>query len=120
MGCNVWNRSSQKLRSPKLCLDPRFWIAKPHAFAPIVDQQLFELAQLALPKMSDSHWTDEEILRRVRRLLKAKGRLSETLILKARGMPPTTTIHERFGSYRQLYEKVGYQLEPQYVFTADQ
>ena len=65
-------------------------------------------------------WPDERILSKIRRLLKTKGRLSERLILRARGMPSTNTIHYHFGTYRQLYEKVGYRLDAQYVFTSEQ
>jgi DNA invertase Pin-like site-specific DNA recombinase len=110
-GCNAWNRTTQRLQQKRRPLNLQDWILKPGAFAPIIDQQTFDRAAAASPKRSDESWSDEEILRRVRRLLKAKGRLSETLLLKARGMPATSTIHRHFGSYRQLYERVGYRLE---------
>jgi hypothetical protein len=61
--------------------------------------------------MRDARWPDETILKRTRRLLETKGRLSESLLLKARGMPSTATIHKHFGSYRRLYEKLGYDLD---------
>ena len=109
-GCNVWRRYSGRLRSRRVRLEPQQWITKPGAFAPIIDQETFDRTQLARPKRADSLWSDEEILKRVRRLLRAKGRLSETLLRKARGMPSTSTIHKHFGTYRQLYERVGYHL----------
>ena len=119
-GCNVWNRHTQRLDKPLTAVDPQFWIKKPLAFPPIVDKRTFDLAQETLQRMRDSRWTSEKILKRIRRLLKAKGRLSERLLLKARGLPSTNTIHQYFGTYRQLYEKVGYVLEPQHVFRAEQ
>jgi hypothetical protein len=61
-----------------------------------------------LPRQSDQCWSDGEILKKLRRLLAAKGRLSERLILKARGMPASSTLHSHFGSYRQMYEMIGY------------
>jgi DNA invertase Pin-like site-specific DNA recombinase len=118
MGCNTWNRLSQRLRGDPTPVDPQFWITKPRAFAPIVDEETFERAQAGLPSMR--LWPNEQILSRIRRLLKTKGRLSERLILRARGMPSTNTIHYHFGSYRQLYEKVGYCLDDKYVFTSEQ
>ena len=108
MGCNVWNRHSQRLRGPLVPVEPRFWVKKQLAFPPIVDQEAFDRAQVGLPV--PRRWTDEEILKRIRRLLKAKGRLSETLLQNARGMPSTVTLHNRFGTYRQLYERVGYDI----------
>jgi hypothetical protein len=118
MGCNVWNRQSQRLRADPTPVDPQFWITKPRAFSPIVNEETFERAQAGLP--SPRRWSDEEILKRIRRLLKAKGRLSETLIMNARGMPSTTTIHQRFGTYRQLYDSVGYRLDTHTLFMSEQ
>jgi DNA invertase Pin-like site-specific DNA recombinase len=119
-GCNVWNRRTQRLDTPLRSVGPELWIKKPLAFPPIVDQQTFDRAQETLQTMRDSHWSSEKILKRIGRLLKTKGRLSERLLLKARGMPSVNTIHHYFGTYRQLYEKVGYDLEPHHVFRAEQ
>jgi len=120
IGCNVWNRHTQRLDAPLTDVDPQFWIKKPLAFPPIVKQHTFDRAQQTLQRMRDSRWPDEKILNRIRRLLKATGRLSEPLLLKARGMPSTSTIHKHFGSYRQLYEKLGYDLDNYQVFRSDQ
>jgi DNA invertase Pin-like site-specific DNA recombinase len=119
-GSNVWNRRTQRLHTPLRKVEPHLWIGKPLAFPPIVDRQTFEQAQATLQSMRDSRWPDEKTLKRVQRLLKTKGRLSEGLLLKARGMPSTSTIHKRFGSYRQLYEKLGYDLDFRHVFRSDQ
>jgi|SRR3984957_11592734 len=118
MGCNTWNRLSQRLRSSPTRVERQFWVTKPEAFAPIVDEETFERAQAGLPLMH--LWSNEQILRRIRRLLKTKGRLSERLIMKARGMPSTATIHNHFGTYQQLYEKVGYCLDAKSVFRSEQ
>lgn len=120
-GCNVWHRRSQRLRSDKpIQVGSEQWITKPGAFAPIVDKETFDRAQTCFPTRADYVWSDEEILKRVRRLLKTKGRLSETLMLGARGMPATSTIHNHFGTFRQLYEKVGYHLETVDIARSEQ
>lgn len=106
-GCNVWNRSSQRLRTNRVSIDNRDWIIKPEAFEAIVDRKTFEMAQAALPKRENSLWSDDEMLKKLRRLLATKGRLSLSLIEKARGMPCTTTLYYRFGSYRNMYRQVG-------------
>ncbi len=118
MGCNLWNRHSQRLRGPLIPVEPQFWIKKPLAFAPIVDEQTFARAQAGLPV--PKRWSDEEILKRIRRLFKTKGRLSETLLRKARGMPCTVTLHNHFGTYRQLYEKVGYHIGAEDIHSGAQ
>ncbi len=71
-------------------------------------------------RADDLLWSDKEILRRLRRLLMAKGRLSEGLILKARGMPCPNTLHRHFGSFRQIYEAVGYHLAEEDIFRTEQ
>ncbi|MFZ0796649.1 MAG: recombinase family protein [Terriglobales bacterium] len=109
-GCNVWYRGTQRLREKRSAVAPQHWINKPAAFAPIVDQETFDRTQAALPRRSDSLWSDEEILKKLRRLLASKGYLSESLILKTSGMPATDTLHSHFGTYRQLYKAVGYEL----------
>jgi DNA invertase Pin-like site-specific DNA recombinase len=120
IGSNSWNRRTCRLRSSLRRVDPRFWITKPHAFPPIVDQQTFDRAQATLKKMRDSRWSSMKILKKIRRLLKAKGRLSENLLDEARGMPCPNTIHKFFGTYQQLYKKIGYQLEAVHVFRVEQ
>ena len=109
-GCNVWHRRTQRLRDKRSTVEPQHWVSKCAAFAPIIDQETFDRTQAALPKRADSLWPDEKILRKLRRLLAHKGYLSESLILRTSGMPGTDTLHSHFGTYRQLYDAVGYQL----------
>ena len=119
-GCNVWSRRTQRLHTTLRKLDPQMWITKPSAFPAIVDEKTFDCAQATIQKMRDSRWPDEKILKRVRRLLQAKGSLSESVLMGARGMPCMATIHKHFGTFRHLYERIGYDLDPQYVFRSDQ
>jgi DNA invertase Pin-like site-specific DNA recombinase len=100
MGCNVWNRHSQRLGGPSTLVEPQLWVQKVESFAPIVDPKTFERAQVGLPV--PMRWSDEQILRRIRRLLKTKGRLSETLLRNARNMPCTVTLHNHFGTLTLL------------------
>jgi len=119
-GWNLWNRGSERLQHTRIKNEPQHWIMVPGAFVPIVDQGAYDRAQTCRPKSADLWWSDDEILKRVRRLLRTKGRLSETLLKKARGMPSTTTLHQHFGTYRQLYERVGYQPKGEDIFKAEQ
>jgi DNA invertase Pin-like site-specific DNA recombinase len=120
VGCNVWHRTSRRLRSKVRAIEAQQWIMKPRAFTAIIDQDTFDRTQAALPRVGDSKWSDNAILRRVRRLLKTKGRLSLSAIQTAPGMPSLTTIYKRFGSYRRLYERVGYHLPADTEFVSAQ
>jgi len=115
-GWNVWHRRTLRLGSKRLPVASEHWISKPGAFAPLVDEQTFDRVQAILPTKADRSWTNDDILNRVKRLLKAKGRLSEDLIQKARGMPSTSTLHTHFGSFRHIYQLVGYRLPDVDVF----
>jgi DNA invertase Pin-like site-specific DNA recombinase len=119
-GWNVWNRGSERLQQRRIHNAPQQWITTPNAFKPIVDQDTYDRADACRPKKQDCWWSDDEMLKRVRRLLKTKGRLSETLLMKARGMPSVNTLHRHFGSYRQLYEKVGYHLDAEDISKGEQ
>jgi len=107
-GCNTWNRTSHRLEQKVHSIEPQDWIMKEGAFAPIISRDLFERAAAFRPKRSDQWWSDKEMLRCIRRVLKAKGRLSETLLQQARGMPALSTIKRRLGNCHQFYDRVGY------------
>lgn len=118
MGCNVWNRHSQRLRGPYTNIQPQFWIRKLGAFPAIVDEATFIRAQenLRVPNC----WTKERILKKVGRLLKRKGRISEDIIRAVRGMPSPTTINQHCGSYEQLYKDLGYHQDAEDLFKGQQ
>ena len=105
----VWNRTTTRMRSSRRSVPAQEWIAKSGAFQPIVDQQVCDRVQLLLhvrPLLSPN----KVILKKVRRLLKSKGRLSGAILGSAPGLPSLSSIRRMFGSYRRLYQKVGYQL----------
>jgi DNA invertase Pin-like site-specific DNA recombinase len=117
-GCNVWRRTSKRLGDKVTRVEAQRWIMKQGAFAPVVDHDTFSRTPEALPR--PRRWSDEAILRRVLRLLKAKGQLSWRILQKASGMPGLTTIRAHFGGYHWLYEQVGYEVSPDIAFIRDQ
>lgn len=118
MGCNTWNKRNKKLQGPSTSVVPEEWITKGHAFKPLVDEETFNRAQMNMPRFKS--WTEPEMLRRLGRLLKSKGRISETLMKNARGVPCTVSIQKHFGSYRALYDKLGYRLGEEFIHKCAQ
>jgi hypothetical protein len=67
--------------------------------------------------MRDHHYTDDELLDRLRELYKRHGTLSGVIINETAGMPSTATYCHRFQNLRRAYELVGYQPERDYSFV---
>jgi DNA invertase Pin-like site-specific DNA recombinase len=118
MGCNTWNRRSEKMRGPCLRMPPERWITKQSAFVPLVDEETFNRAQANLPRLK--RWSKPEMLRRLRRLLRSKGKINETLMKTTSGIPSTVTIQKHFGSYRKLYDLLGYRLGEEFIHKCAQ
>ncbi|HXM59429.1 MAG TPA: recombinase family protein [Terriglobales bacterium] len=119
-GYNVWARTSAKLRSKVLYLGRERWLMTPGAFPAIVDQTTFDRVQVMLPRNADRQWTDGELLRKLKQLLAVKGRLSESIILNARGMPTVGTLHRHFGSYKEMYALIDYHPPAEDIFRTAQ
>jgi len=115
-GYNVWARTAQKLRSTVAHLSPEHWILVPEVFPAIVDKATFDRTQTNLWRNADRQWTDREILKKLKRLLAVKGRLSESIILKARGMPAISTLHRHFGSCKDMYALIDYHPPAEDIF----
>ena len=110
-GFNVWNQTSAKLHSPQVRLPREHWIQKPDCLTPIVSKRTFERAQMRLHK-GIGRIPDDLLLKKLKRLLAAKGRLSQNIIRDARSVPSTSTYYDHFGGLRRVYELMGYQPAP--------
>ncbi|HVI08856.1 MAG TPA: recombinase family protein [Candidatus Binatia bacterium] len=108
-GCNVWNRTSTRMRTTLRKIPSQEWITKPHAFQPLIDQTTFDRVQMILP-LSPQRISNGVILKKVRRLLQIKGYLSGELLNNAGGLPSLRSLKDRFGTCRELYRKVGYKI----------
>ncbi len=106
MGCNVWNRTSEKLSGPRVTVPREEWIINPHAAAPIIDSVTFNQVQKILPRLT--RWTDAEMLQNLRKLLIERKAMSQRLIKSTPGMPCIATIYRRFGGFRHLYQSLNY------------
>jgi len=55
--------------------------------------------------------TDDELLLRLKSLFEKEGRLSEQIINSTLGVPSIDVYCERFGSLRNAYRRIGYELK---------
>ncbi len=115
IGHNVYNRHSYKLKGTHKDNPKEEWVRADGAFEPIVDQSLFFTAQ-GMIRERNRRFSDDEMLDRLKRLLKKKGFLSGFVIDEADNMPSSGTYAARFGSLIRAYSLVGYTPERDYEY----
>ena len=105
-GVNVYNRSSFKLKQKHVRNPPEMWVQKSGAFGAVVSTEDF-LAVQEILRARNHHWTDDEMLDRLRDLLRATGRLSNPVIDNAASIPRSQSYTRRFGGLTHAYALVG-------------
>jgi hypothetical protein len=83
------------------------WIWRDGAFVPIVDAAIFEQAGRII-ESRHQHLTDQDLLERLRELLRKHGRLSGLLIDETETMPSSSCYSTRFGSLVRAYTLIGW------------
>jgi len=63
------------------------------------------------------HLSDDEMLTRLRCLLRQRGDLSQSIIAESKMVPSRTAYVSRFGSLRRAYELIGYTPDPHRSFS---
>ena len=117
IGNNLYNRTSGKLQSPRTSNPVEQWVRHDHAFAPIVDREIFTRTQTIIAER-DQDYTDEELLQFLRNLLVARGSLSGIIIDETDGMPSSTTYQGRFQGLVRAYALIGYRPDHDYEYLA--
>ena len=107
VGNNVWNKSSFKLKKKHVRNSPDMWIRAQKVFEPIVDQLLFDAAQVIIQNRSH-RLSDDEMLQSLRQLLEAQGHLSGLTIDETGHLPSSSAYQCRFGSLLRAYQLVGF------------
>ena len=115
IGHNVYNRHSYKLEGTHKDNPKEEWVRADGAFEPIVDQSLFFTAQ-GMIRERNRRFSNDEMLDRLKRLLKKKGFLSGFVIDEADNMPSSGTYAARFGSLIRAYSLVGFTPERDYEY----
>lgn len=109
-GSVIYNRTTQKLKAKRKNNDVSQWIIVPDAFKPIVELQVVRQAQERRRRELEALQppSDQELLDRLRNLLKKRGVLSETIINRSRDLPSSSLYIYRFGSIFNAYRLIGY------------
>jgi DNA invertase Pin-like site-specific DNA recombinase len=115
IGANIYNRRSFKLKHKHVKNPMQMWIWRDGAFEPIVTASLFERAA-AIIESRHRHLSDQELLERLRELLRAQGRLSGILIDEMEEMPSSSCYSSRFGSLTRAYALIGWTPDRDYAY----
>ena len=115
IGNNVRNRTSFKLKKRHVKNPPEMWVRCEGAFKPIVDAEIFYMAQGIIQERS-RRYTDEQMLQLLKALYERHQRVSGILIDEAEGMPSSSAYRHRFGSLIRAYQLIGYTPERDYEY----
>lgn len=107
IGNNVYNRVSFKLKKKRVVNPPEMWVRADEAFDSIVEPEAFFMAR-GIIQERNRHFTDDEMLVRLRTLLAVHPELTGALIDETDGMPSSSAYRSRFGSLINAYRLAGY------------
>ena len=118
IGNNVYHRTSCKLKKKHVVNPPDKWIRANGVFEGVVEPELFWRAREIILARSQK-LTDEEMLEKLRGLLKLHGHISGILINEAEGLPSSTAFSHRFGTLVNAYRLIGYDPGIDYSFIEE-
>jgi DNA invertase Pin-like site-specific DNA recombinase len=107
IGANVFNRQSYKLKQKRVKNPPEAWIYKDQAFESLTTLEQFQKPQ-AIIAARYCHFSDAELLLRLKALLDRTGYLSGLLIDECEDMPSSSRFAARFGSLVRAYSLIGW------------
>jgi len=115
IGANIYNRRSFKLKHKRVNNPAQMWIWRDGAFDSIIPVSLFEQARTII-ESRHRHLSDEELLERLRELLRVHGKLSGILINETDDMPSSACYSSRFGSLTRAYELIGWTSDRDFAY----
>jgi DNA invertase Pin-like site-specific DNA recombinase len=115
IGNNVYHRTSFKLKRKHVVNPPDTWIRADGVFEGIIKQEEFlKVREIVLAR--SQRLTDDEMLEKLRGVLRQSGRLSGIIIDEAEGLPSSAAFQHRFGSLVAAYKLIGYDPGIDYSF----
>ena len=115
IGNNLYHRTSFKLKRKHVVNPAEKWIRADGVFEQIVDPELFLKAREKILARYQK-LTNEDMLEKLRGLLKQQGRLSGIIIDETEDFPSSAAFRHRFGSLVTAYRLIGYTPEIDYRF----
>ncbi|MGH6713110.1 MAG: recombinase family protein [Bradyrhizobium sp.] len=110
IGNTVYNRESSLLRGKATKNPPDLWIRNKGVIPAVIDRNVFHRAQRRM-QLRWEHLSDDELLSRLKSLLEKEGRLSQAIMNRTLGIPSIKVYDDRFGSMRDAYHRIGYNLQ---------
>jgi DNA invertase Pin-like site-specific DNA recombinase len=107
LGHIVFNRTSFKLGVRRVVNPSDMWVRGDNAFAPVVEQELFDQTQEIIRKRRQPR-TDNDLLDRLAAVRQERGYLTGSIIDADEDLPCVTTLYKRFGSLTHAYRLIGY------------
>ncbi|VGO16628.1 hypothetical protein PDESU_05219 [Pontiella desulfatans] len=112
-GTMVYNKTTQRLKSPSHKNPMDEWIRTENAFPAIVEHKLFDRAQEILFEAEEERrvkYSAEDMLDRLRRVYEQYGTVRASLVAAEKEMVSVATYAKRFGTiggaYQHLFEEV--------------
>jgi len=118
IGNNVYHRTSFKLKQKHVVNPPAEWIRADGVFERIVEPETFFRAREIILARSQK-LTNDEMLEKLRGVLKQHGRISGIVIDEAEGLPSSSAFQNRFGSLVAAYRLIGYDPGIDYGFIEE-
>jgi len=115
IGNNVYHRTSFKLKRKHVVNPPEMWIRADRVFRGIIEPAAFFKAREIILARSQK-LTNEEMLEKLRGLMKNHGKISGILIDEAADLPSSSAFRHRFGSLVSAYRLIGYDPHIDYSF----
>ena len=106
MGVQTWGRYTEALSTPRRPTPRENWVIADTGFEPIVSKELFQRAQAAFADLTH-RLTNEQLLEKLRVIIREHGCLTHKLINESHNCPGLTTYCRRFGSLRNIYIQLG-------------
>ncbi|MCX6996614.1 MAG: hypothetical protein NTV49_05905 [Kiritimatiellaeota bacterium] len=105
----VYNKTTQRLKSPMHSNPKTEWIRAEHAFPAIVERNVFDTAQTMIRNAAEHRlirYSDKDMLARLRALFERYGTVRPTLIAGEKEMVSASTYNHHFSSLVAAYQKL--------------
>lgn len=105
LGTIVYNKTTQKLKTPTHRNPESAWIKTGHSFDPLVDPAVFERAREIMNRLA-LRYTPPYMIEQLQRLFEEHGSFSSSMIRADFDAPSPATYAQRFRSLDNAYQQV--------------